>query len=476
MGFVLTPFMRYCAECGKKLLEPDEKFCPECGAALSKEIPPAIGAKQPSAAALSAKVGKEKPAAGEPTAGKRKSGFGVVLLILGAFLFLGVVFIVLLVVAPLLFVFFSGGGSNIVLDACADVTCNSYCNGNIRYFNGSCVNGQCEYYYQSCSSGCGNGLCKSPTANLSEIYISTSYENKEPYYSTFCDRINPYDLSVREAAAEAIRKHPGAYSTNQLFDIYDWVKANIEYQNVPLEGIPYPASETLATKSGDCKNQAVLIVSMIRAIGGTAKVVADAECKHAYAIVYFGSSETDLSNFSKAVANHYGSNAQVNYLTYNNSIWVIFDPAGGYYPGNTLKNCTGNRTVNMITSCLNCVNQYPNSPYTFNDKCYSQCPSGTITGNQYACKPCQEGYESYNNQCVKCPTGQILGNDGLCYPTCGNPTTYCQSGSHCYNNKCVTCQAGYILGTDGLCYQPCGSPTTYCQSGSYCSNGRCYRS
>ncbi|MCX6768211.1 MAG: zinc ribbon domain-containing protein [Candidatus Micrarchaeota archaeon] len=33
--------MRYCPECGKKLLKDDVKFCPECGASLSKAAPAA---------------------------------------------------------------------------------------------------------------------------------------------------------------------------------------------------------------------------------------------------------------------------------------------------------------------------------------------------------------------------------------------------------------------------------------------------
>jgi len=471
--------MRYCAKCGKKLLEPDEKFCPECGAALSKETPPAVGAEQPPAAAVSAKAGKGKPAAEEPAAGKRKSGLGVVLLILGVLLFLGLVFIVLLVVAPLIFLLLSGGDSHpVVQDACANVTCNSYCNGSIRYFNGFCVIGQCEYYPEVCQNGCSNGLCDSPKATMSRINISfaNSSENETEYFA-YCDKINPYDLSVREAASEAIRKHPGAYSVHQLFDVYDWVKANIQYQNVAFAGIPFKPSETLATKSGDCKNQAVLIVSMIRAIGGKAEVLVDPACKHAYAIVYVGPSEEDMVNFSQTVADHYHYNApKVNYVEYDNGTWVVIDTAGGYYPGNTLENCTGNRTVAIETSCLDCANIYPNSPYTFNGSCYAQCPSGTFALSQYICMPCPVGYQTYNNKCVKCPSGQIIGTDGLCHQPCGGPTTYCQSGSYCYNNKCVTCQAGYILGTDGLCHQPCGSSTTYCPSGSYCSNGRCYRS
>ncbi len=223
---------------------------------------------------------------------------------------------------------------------------------------------------------------------VQQSYKFTSYENAEPYYSAYCDKINPYDLNVREAAANAIRNDPGTYGVNQLFDIYDWVKQNVIYQNVPLQGIPYQPSETLATKSGDCKNQAVLIASMVGAIGGRAKIVVDPSCEHAYAIVYFGSAGSDIHSFAQAVTNHYGANAQVNYIVSNDSIWVYFDPAGGYYPGNSLAECTGERTVYFVRDCLSCSAQYPDMPYSYGDKCYSKCPWGTVSAaNNHACKP-----------------------------------------------------------------------------------------
>ncbi len=297
-------------------------------------------------------------------------------------------------------------------------------------------NGNC---YHSCPTGqtfecplSGEPRCKQMPNN----FTFTSYENTEPYYSAFCDKIDPYDLNVRVAASNAIRNDAGAYNINQLFDIYDWVKENIIYQSVPLAGIPYAPSQTLATKSGDCKNQAVLIASMIEAIGGTAKVVADPSCKHAYTIVLFGSSGSDISSFTQAVTAHYGSGVSVSYFTYKDGIWVIFDPAGGNYPGDTLPECSGNRELEFITSCLDCTNQYSNMPYTFGDKCYSQCPAGTISPNQYACTPCPEGSYSWNNQCVTCPSGDVFGTDGLCHPQCGDSNHYCITG-YCSNNRCV---------------------------------------
>jgi hypothetical protein len=287
--------------------------------------------------------------------------------------------------------------------------------GNI-WCNGICYN-PCPTGKTPNCPATGKLTCTSTQSQeTTESYSFSVYENKQPYYGAFCDKINPYDLNVREASSSAIRNHPGTYNNNQLFDIYDWIKQNIVYQNVPLTGIPYQPSETLATKSGDCKNQAVLIASMVESIGGTAKVVVDPDCEHAYTIVYFGPSGSDISWFTQAVSNHYGSDVSIRYFTYGDGIWIIFDPAGGNYPGSTLPECSGNRTVYFLMSCLDCVNQYPNTPYTFGDKCYSQCPSGTITANQYACKSCPKGYYSFNNECVTCPSGYYLAVNGKCYP------------------------------------------------------------
>ncbi|MFH1520861.1 MAG: transglutaminase-like domain-containing protein [Candidatus Micrarchaeota archaeon] len=245
-------------------------------------------------------------------------------------------------------------------------------------------------------------------------YTFSTYENTEPYLSTYCDKIDPYDLSVREAAADAIRNHPGSYSYTQLFDIYDWVKQNIIYQNVPLAGIPYPSYETLLTRSGDCKNQAVLIASMVGAIGGTAKTVADPDCVHAYTIVYFGSVDK-LDSFIQAVSNHYGSDVFVNYFILDDGIWVIFDPAGGEYPGDTLPECTGDRTVYLVTTCLECSNIYNDKPYSYDDMCYSKCPSGTVSSSPYSCTPCPSGYYSCNDKCLTCQLGYYMANNCMCY-------------------------------------------------------------
>lgn len=265
-------------------------------------------------------------------------------------------------------------------------------------------------------SGCGE------TQNISSIENSNRITDTEYPNKIYCSKIDPYSLEVRKAASEAVKAHPGSYSIDQLLDIYDWVKKNVNYLNVPvsLPSTPYSPSETLATRSGDCKNQAVLIASMVESIGGTARVVAQPSCEHAYAIVYFANDSEDIQHYINTISNHYfpcktgficgdtcwnypsgigswcdGKNAvqsqkcterhvgftdglcyscpqsqtlilkdgktkcidssgfETKWFNYQNGKWVIFDPAGGNYVGNTLPECLEtDKERYFIDSCV----------------------------------------------------------------------------------------------------------------------------
>ncbi|MCX6770144.1 MAG: transglutaminase-like domain-containing protein [Candidatus Micrarchaeota archaeon] len=179
-------------------------------------------------------------------------------------------------------------------------------------------------------------------------YTCNSRPNNPPcdtMLEGYCDKFDERDLAVRQAAAAAISKHPGTFSINQLLDIYDYVHSNVFYQNVPLDmWPPYYPNQTLATKSGDCKNQAVLIASMVEAIGGSARVLLVPDCEHAFAEVYLGT-DIDTSIISGAIGSHYNTNGKgVNYHTNRNAdnktdYWFIFDTAGGSFPGQTIPEC-----------------------------------------------------------------------------------------------------------------------------------------
>ena len=183
----------------------------------------------------------------------------------------------------------------------------------------------------------------------------------------YCDKFDETDLAVRQAASQAISKHPGAFSINQLLDIYDWVHTNVFYQNVPLDmWPPYYPNQTLATKSGDCKNQAVLIASMVEAIGGSARVIIRPDCHHAYAQVYVGT-DIDIGTINSAVYSHYNTHGNgISWSTYTNSqnhtdYWFIFDTAGGNYPGETIPACFNASQTFVLQDC-NRPLDYLNAP------------------------------------------------------------------------------------------------------------------
>ena len=152
----------------------------------------------------------------------------------------------------------------------------------------------------------------------------------------YCDKIDPYDLIVRKSAAEAISKHLNqAFSTSQIVDVYIWAKENIKYQNVPLNDYaPYRPSETIFTKTGDCKNYAALITSMILSIGGTARIATIPKCEHAFAEVFIGG-QSQLDSLAEEIKQRYQQDIKLNVIKDNLGYWLILDGAGADYPGTT---------------------------------------------------------------------------------------------------------------------------------------------
>lgn len=208
-------------------------------------------------------------------------------------------------------------------------------------------------------------LSACPTQELTRngTYICNEYSNYSPckeFSQVYCDKFTSTDLSVREAASEAISKHPGPFSVNQVLDVYDWVHNNVFYQNVPvnLTYQPYYPNETLDTGSGDCKNQAVLIASMIEAIGGSARVLLIPGCGHAFPEVYVGNM-SEINITADAVWAHYPQ-ASGQEIRWDNSgkkngeeNWFIMDTAGGNFPGQTIEDCYNASQIFMMYDCQN---------------------------------------------------------------------------------------------------------------------------
>ena len=157
-----------------------------------------------------------------------------------------------------------------------------------------------------------------------------------------CDKIEPYDLTVRKSATDAISQHLNQrYSTSQIIDVYAWAKNNIDYQNVPLDDFaPYRPSETIALKSGDCKNYAAVISSMILSIGGSARIVSIPQCTHAFAEVFIGKDYSLIENLAQEIKQQYQQDIEINVIKDSQGYWLILDGAGADYAGTTeIKEC-----------------------------------------------------------------------------------------------------------------------------------------
>ena len=132
-------------------------------------------------------------------------------------------------------------------------------------------------------------------------------------------------------AAEVARSYPGAYNIYQVCALFDMVKEKIEYVSDPRgNDVWEPANVTLKIGAGDCEDQAILLSSMIEAVGGTTGVYLTNN--HAFAAVYIGNGTGATEAAVKGIRAYYG-NVDVNYLTDEYGSWLMLDPTSSLYAG-----------------------------------------------------------------------------------------------------------------------------------------------
>ncbi len=154
--------------------------------------------------------------------------------------------------------------------------------------------------------------------------------NTAHYFETINQLVEPAKPDVRNEAAEVARSYPGAYNIYQVCAIFDTVKEDIEYVSDPRgNDVWEPANVTLSVGAGDCEDQAILLSSMIEAIGGTTRVYLTDN--HAFAAVYIGNGRA-TDNAIKGIRAYYG-NVDVNFLTDKYGSWLMLDPTSSLYAG-----------------------------------------------------------------------------------------------------------------------------------------------
>ncbi|TFH04290.1 MAG: transglutaminase family protein, partial [Methanosarcina sp.] len=175
---------------------------------------------------------------------------------------------------------------------------------------------------------------KGYTADLKPMpeKVTQKYRYNPAYYFKKINRlVESAEPTVRGRAAEVARSYPGAYNIYQVCALFDMVKEEIEYVSDPRgNDIWEPANVTLRIGAGDCEDQAILLSSMLEAVGGTTRVYLTDN--HAFAAVYIGNGTDSTDTAVKGVRAYYG-NVDVNYLTDEYGSWLMLDPTSSLYAG-----------------------------------------------------------------------------------------------------------------------------------------------
>ncbi|MDD2438620.1 MAG: transglutaminase family protein [Methanosarcinaceae archaeon] len=162
---------------------------------------------------------------------------------------------------------------------------------------------------------------------INPVYAS----NPLSLFTTFNELVEASDPEIRKTAAEAAKDYGGAYNIYQVCALFDKVNEEIEYISDPRgNDIWEPANQTLNIGAGDCEDQAILLASLIEAIGGTTRLYLTDT--HAFAAVYIGNETTGIRTVVEGVKAYYG-NVDVYYTSDAYGAWLMLDPTSSLYAG-----------------------------------------------------------------------------------------------------------------------------------------------
>lgn len=146
--------------------------------------------------------------------------------------------------------------------------------------------------------------------------------------------------AVIDKSNEVTKNYTGGYNIFQVASVFDHVYRGWNYSRDPF-GLEHfeKAGVSVYTMTGDCDDYAILMVSMIKSLGGEGRVVCVSG--HAYPEVYLGKdlTETDIEEYREKLNEHYqnrGSRTRVKYLNYHRdkdgTCWLNMDYQDRY-PG-----------------------------------------------------------------------------------------------------------------------------------------------
>ncbi len=153
--------------------------------------------------------------------------------------------------------------------------------------------------------------------------------NPSDYFNRVNERV---DFEAVSGIVGDIRtSFPPDRSINQALLAFDWVRDNIEYKRDMGGDYWQSAQETLDRGTGDCEDQAILMSSLLGALGLNARVNIIEE--HAFSTLFVSQDGENLDQIKEVVASHYWTNVTVHYLNDSLGYWMVMDTAGYPYAG-----------------------------------------------------------------------------------------------------------------------------------------------
>lgn len=177
------------------------------------------------------------------------------------------------------------------------------------------------------------------TTHTGRLFAALSFYN--PIKKKIIAACDYRDNVVRSKAAEIASQTEGNFNIGQVCDIFDYCYDNWKYVNDPYKGGLYQkASNTIQNGlTGDCDDFAILMASLMLAVGGDARVNVAymSDSGHAYTELNVG--KTDMTVFANYIRARYGFSGNIWYRTDSNgNNWLNLDwqarhPGGEYYGG-----------------------------------------------------------------------------------------------------------------------------------------------
>lgn len=161
--------------------------------------------------------------------------------------------------------------------------------------------------------------------------IWTTETNTIYYYDKVNERVD--GGAVGSVITQVLEAYPGDYSILQICEAYQWVHSNVEYVD-DVGDYWQSAEETMSSLTGDCEDQAILMASIIKGLGGNARV--NIINGHAFPTVFVSDNESDTAAVEASIDSYYWAPSRsllVNYLIDDLGYWLVIDTSGVPYVG-----------------------------------------------------------------------------------------------------------------------------------------------